>query len=72
ISMRNSVSSNDSGYIVDVDAVGDVRSHPRTKVHPYSRPLTGAHYAEELDSLWSEPVVYISTRLQPRTIDKAS
>ncbi|MDK9736428.1 TerC family protein [Vibrio sp. D404a] len=72
LSMPNSVSSNDSGYIVDVDAVGDVRSHPRTKVHPYSRPLTGAQYAEELDSLWSEPVVYISTRLQPRTIDKAS
>ncbi|MGR5558943.1 TerC family protein [Vibrio fortis] len=70
LSKPNRGSSNDSGYIVDVDAVGNVRSHPRTKVHPYSRPMTGAQYAEELDSLWSEPVVYISHRLKPTVLDR--
>lgn len=70
LSKPNRGSSNDSGYIVDVDAVGNVRSPPRTKVHPYSRPMTGAQYAEELDSLWSEPVVYISHRLKPAVLDR--
>lgn len=72
LSKPNRVSSNDSGYIVDLDAAVELRSNPRTKVHPYSRPKTGAQYAEELDSLWSEPVVYISKRLQPRIVDEAS
>jgi len=70
LSKSNRENSNDSGYIVDVDAVGDVRSHSRAKVHPYSRPMTGAQYAEELDSLWTEPVAYVSHRLKPAVLDR--